>query len=392
MSHLSREVCRPDCSLHQHELMPPNPKWGGVIGVVNLLPDIGRHPSPQHRPTSLLSTRSHDYRSEKERLESFAGFPTESMDVRQLAAAGFWYTKSDDIVRCAFCNVEVGRWEEGDDPIEEHKKWSKNCSFLNHMETGNIPVDPSNPPPLPPVERGDYDECGIYNIKKSDNCPVIPSLEKLGIQKRYNPAHPAYVTSDARIESYESWPIGLKLRPQELAEAGFFYTGLGDKTICFQCGGALKDWAETDEPWREHALYFSKCGHVVQTKGREFIAEVLGKRPATLTPEEIRALAIPKEYLNVVQQHPSPDVTSEASSSSSVSHKANEPQPVSETTNKSTKSIDDARACKLCFSEEIGVAFLPCGHLVSCVNCVPSLKTCAVCREPFSATVRVYLS
>ncbi|XP_026291412.1 baculoviral IAP repeat-containing protein 7 isoform X3 [Frankliniella occidentalis] len=379
------------------ETMTPNPKQGGVIGEVYLLPQ--HQPAPQHRPTSLPS-RSLNYRSEKERLESFAGFPSNAMDVRQLAAAGFWFTKSEDIVRCAFCNVEVGRWEEGDDPIEEHKKWSKNCSFLKRMEVGNIPVDPSNPPPLPPVEHGGYDECGIYNIKKSDNCPVIPSLEKLGIQKRYNPAHPAYTTLDARIESYKSWPIGLKLRPQELAEAGFFYTGLGDKTICFQCGGGLKDWAETDEPWREHALYFSKCGHVVQTKGRDYIAEVLGKRPATLTPEEIRALAIPKEYLNVVQQHPLPEEESQASSSSSSrsssSSTSEEPQPVSETPTKSidkpTKTIEDARACKICFSEEIGVAFLPCGHLVSCVNCVPALKTCAVCREPFSATVRVYLS
>ncbi|XP_026290013.1 death-associated inhibitor of apoptosis 1 isoform X2 [Frankliniella occidentalis] len=365
--------------------MPPNPKGAALV---SLLPEISHH-HPAPRPTSLLSLRTSNFRSEKERLESFAGFPSRAMNVRQLAAAGFWYTKCEDIVRCAFCNVEVGRWEEGDDPIEEHKKWSKNCSFLKHMKVGNIPIDPSNPPPLPPVERGGYDECGIYNIKKSDNCPVIPSLEKLGIQKRYNPAHPAYATLDARIESYESWPIGLKLRPQELAEAGFFFTGLGDKTMCFQCGGGLKDWAETDDPWREHALRFSRCSHVVQTKGQDFIAEVLGKRPATLTPEEIRALAIPKEYLNVVQQHPLPEETSEASSSSSVSEESNKPQEVSKTP---TKSIDDAGACKICFSEEIGVAFLPCGHLVSCVKCVPSLETCAVCREPISATVRVYWS
>lgn len=147
------------------------------------------------------------------------------MDVRQLAAAGFWYTKSEDIVRCAFCNVEVGRWEEGDDPMEEHKKWSKNCSFLKHMDVGNIPVDPQNPPPLPSLETTGFDECGIFNIKKSDNCPVIPSLEKLGIQKRYTPAHAEYSTLEARLQSFKSWPVGLKLKPQELAEAGFFYTG-----------------------------------------------------------------------------------------------------------------------------------------------------------------------
>lgn len=56
------------------------------------------------------------------------------------------------------------------------------------------------------------------------------------------------------------------------------------------------------------------------------------------------------------------------------------------------KAIDDARVCQICFMEERGVVFLPCGHLVACVKCAPSLSTCAVCRQPFTGTVRVFLS
>lgn len=56
------------------------------------------------------------------------------------------------------------------------------------------------------------------------------------------------------------------------------------------------------------------------------------------------------------------------------------------------KVIDDARVCQICFMEERGVVFLPCGHLVACVKCAPSLSTCAVCRQPFTGTVRVFLS
>ncbi|XP_034253677.1 death-associated inhibitor of apoptosis 1-like isoform X2 [Thrips palmi] len=374
--------------------MPPNQK------SVDCLPT----PTP-NRPNVLTSTPSRDYKVERQRLESFAGYPSNSVDVRQLAKAGFFFTKSEDIVRCAFCDVEVGRWEEGDNPAEEHKKWSKNCPFLSHPSAvDNVAISPSDPPPpLPQLEPYGFDECGIFNIKKSDNCPIVPSLEKLGIHKRYSPAHPSYITLEARLESFESWPSALKLRPQELAEAGFFYTGLGDKTICFQCGGGLKDWAETDEPWREHALYFSKCGYVVQTKGREFIGEVLGKRPATLTPEEIKALAIPKEYSNVVQQRPqsaSSSTTEEVSSSEAnveENVEENESSAIAPSTSapsksSATKQVDDARACKICFTEEIGVVFLPCGHLVSCVSCASSLTTCAVCREPLVATVRAYLS
>jgi hypothetical protein len=35
--------------------------------------------------------------------------------------------------------------------------------------------------------------------------------------------------------------------------------GRDDNTVCFHCGGALKDWKDTEEPWREHAVWFSTC-------------------------------------------------------------------------------------------------------------------------------------
>lgn len=62
----------------------------------------------------------------------------------------------------------------------------------------------------------------------------------------------------------------------------------------------------------------------------------------------------------------------------------------------SEKDTDNNRAdntkCKICYTDEVGVVFLPCGHLVACVRCALSLTTCAVCRQEVTATVRVFLS
>ena len=62
-----------------------------------------------------------------------------------------------------------------------------------------------------------------------------------------------------------------------------YVTGKGDQTVCFHCGGGLKDWEENDDPWVEHALWFPKCLHVVLIKGQKFIDEMHrlrdGKRP-----------------------------------------------------------------------------------------------------------------
>ena len=58
----------------------------------------------------------------------------------------------------------------------------------------------------------------------------------------------------------------------------------------------------------------------------------------------------------------------------------------------SSKSMDDARMCKICYNGELGVVFLPCGHMVACVRCAPGMTTCAVCREPVTMTVRAFFS
>lgn len=37
--------------------------------------------------------------------------------------------------------------------------------------------------------------------------------------------------------------------------------------------------------------------------------------------------------------------------------------------------------CKICLSNEVGVVFTPCGHLLCCVDCASRLTTCPLCRH-----------
>lgn len=57
-----------------------------------------------------------------------------------------------------------------------------------------------------------------------------------------------------------------------------------------------------------------------------------------------------------------------------------------------SKSVDDARICKICYNGELGVVFLPCGHMVACVDCAPEMTICAVCRVHVAMKVRAFLS
>ena len=41
---------------------------------------------------------------------------------------------------------------------------------------------------------------------------------------------------------------------------------------------------------------------------------------------------------------------------------------------------------------QVGVVFLPCGHLVTCTTCAASVTKCVVCRAQVTEAVRVYMA
>lgn len=177
-------------------------------------------------------------RTEAHRLSTFKDWPCSFLKPAELAKAGFYYTNKADIVKCAYCAVEIGEWEQGDNIITEHKKWSPYCIFLKNTMPSNAQFNDGE------------DTCGKYGIEIKPNS--IPergicntsgaNLHGLVIPQSKGPTYPNYAIYDNRLLSFAEWPRSMKQKPADLADAGFFYTGKGDQTLCFQCGGGLKDW------------------------------------------------------------------------------------------------------------------------------------------------------
>ena len=44
------------------------------------------------------------------------------------------------------------------------------------------------------------------------------------------------------------------------------------------------------------------------------------------------------------------------------------------------------------YYRQVGVVFLPCGHLVTCTTCAASVTKCVVCRAQVTEAVRVYMA
>ena len=117
------------------------------------------------------------------------------------------------------------------------------------------------------------------NIRLNNAGNEPPSEESMGIMRHSGPANTRYSTPEARLRTFKDWPPALKQEPKQLADAGFYYIGLSDQTKCFYCEGGLRNWQPEDDPWTEHARWFSKCGYVRLIKGDDFIAKCLNERP-----------------------------------------------------------------------------------------------------------------
>ena len=106
-----------------------------------------RSPPPEQRPTrSYIQPESLDNNTQNEEVSKHSlQFPNYSdqairlqsfkhwggvLPAQELAEGGFYMIARRDVVRCFSCNVVVYDWVRTDNVINEHHKYSPNCSFL----------------------------------------------------------------------------------------------------------------------------------------------------------------------------------------------------------------------------------------------------------------------
>ena len=62
-----------------------------------------------------------------------------------------------------------------------------------------------------------------------------------------------------RLLIFHHWPKQIIPDKYSLAQAGFYYTGQSDFTICFACGLKVNQWERLDRPWDEHIRLSPDC-------------------------------------------------------------------------------------------------------------------------------------
>lgn len=382
-------------------------------------PGPGSH-LPEKQQSSLTAAFDPEQmKDEDKRLETYNGRWPHGLSVlsEKLAKAGFYYCGPGDRVMCAFCKGSLEEWKPTDDPINEHKKYFSTCSFINKISSSDTP------------DR-------VENLNKDKQPKKKPTPDQFGVVCE-KPKYPQYAVEFARLDTFQMWPKNAVIRPIELVKAGFYYVGYADDVKCFFCGGAIRCWEAGADPWHLHARWFSNCGFLKLNRGEEYINGVLSQY-SQVNPQHMQ-----RAVSGVSNQHTLPDVLASADGkendkSSDSSPDELQPEASGKKTNnknnqrkkkdrkrnnkKSNKDSDSVkqssnpddleeegegedlihlrkeyervqseRLCKMCMDKQANIAFLPCGHIVSCPSCAAALRTCPVCRTLIKGSVRVFI-
>ncbi|KAG8229321.1 hypothetical protein J437_LFUL007129 [Ladona fulva] len=233
---------------------------------------------PNHK--GHVTYHEEDMKKESKRFRTFnRNWPHKFLQPKDLAEAGFYFI-TDDVVRCAFCKIEIGRWESGDIPRKEHRRWAPNCPLVRGVPCGNIPMAVGEC-----YSSSSDDEISVDDDQLSfDVCGIHEEMRPFSINDDET-SRLSSVKVKPTLSSVNRDPSESQSSRQSLEKLGIRDMRNGDQTICFHCGGGLKDWEDDDVPWVEHAKWFSKCHFLNLVKGKEFISDITGCHPAIMTAE-----------------------------------------------------------------------------------------------------------
>ncbi|XP_074160507.1 baculoviral IAP repeat-containing protein 2-like isoform X1 [Sminthopsis crassicaudata] len=363
--------------------------------------------------TSRFSVSNLSMQTHAARMKTFVTWPPQiPVHPEQLASAGFYYVGRNDDVKCFCCDGGLRCWESGDDPWVEHAKWFPRCEYLIRMKgqefvdqvqaryphlleqllsTSDAPGDESADLPIIHFGPGENnsDDTVMMNtpvIKAALEMGFSRSLVKQIVQSKILTTGENYktvneVVSDLLNAEDEKRKEEKERQAEEMASDDLTLIRK-NRMALFQhltCVLPILDSLLTSGVINEQEHDVIKQKTQTSLQARELIDTILVKGNAAANIfknclKEIDSVLYNNLFVEKNMKYiPTEDVSG---------------LPMEE----QLRRLQEERTCKVCMDKEVSIVFIPCGHLVVCKECAPSLRKCPICRGIIKGTVRTFLS
>lgn len=205
-----------------------------------------------------------------------------------------------------------------------------------------------------------------------------------------------FCSEATRLGSFENWNYSDE-NVSTLALAGFYYSEILNRCICFECGLRITSIEEMDYPWVEHYRRSPHCKFLTgesnnnspldssllelliftRQNGDEIRRRIARRNQSTADSDETG-------IFNNLFDRTDDDITNFIFPNQNI---PNEENVTSNQTNN-----DNRLLCKICLLREIETLFLPCRHLSVCKICAANISTCSICRSVIGWKINVFIS
>ncbi|CAN7941644.1 unnamed protein product, partial [Ixodes hexagonus] len=244
-------------------------------------------------------------------------------------------------------------------------------------------------------------------------------------QGSQNPKYPRYNLKEQRQATFLMWPRHAFEDVEALVEAGLFYEGkshslpFSENVLRFICSVNMRQrperlWSLSHSDWRFEDIFIETLpcsplhvpsqGFSQQCSLRLCVVheadEVKDKLISTIMDEAIlkfySQFGIGQKKLREAVTYlldrgvPVTEIKERKQIEEALKVvtriKKDEVKPETKSTSEPAKN-----SCAVCLDEQKSVLFLPCQHLVTCVNCGTRVQECPMCRAEISQRIRAFL-
>ncbi|EZA50661.1 Apoptosis 1 inhibitor [Ooceraea biroi] len=215
--------------------------------------------------------------------------------------------------------------------------------------------------------------------------------------------YPEYSSYDTRLDSFKSCSNEHRQFLEQLADAGFFYTGNANETRCFYCSLQVRDWYANNDPWKMHASQMSTCPYLLLIKDLCYTErdEKLWQRslrsqelPIRRPWEETRNEHIPvlsRTHRNQSSQRDIENMSNNVADLSSRDENSKKGAAYASVT-RSFRSDEQSLQCRFCITGVRDYVFMNCRHIVACEKCAYEVTICQICGQKISSRLKVRYS